>query len=933
MVDPKYASLMMVKEEPRVDLDSGGQRVPPTVASARPRGNFVDDNNVLGNSILDANIQDQSWVLAEQMECLTEPLGGKRECNQHEQLAVDRLLLFAFNETNYQAGSNRHKKLFVTETRGIFKGMELLSYKSCAAPGCSYEARLMRSPGLIFLYRKGNHDIPSHYRSPIKKQGSRSSLMKPVAARRIHDSLFVKPASAVYDSLARDQLLTTRQILLSDKEVKDEVAAAVYKKRKTIREGQNNRYLSLAYLKHILDDAVVEDLSKFVPNASRGSYSVNANAPLNEIPPGFGIVRHNVGDDPTGKWDEIVILMPGLKEILAGANAMANHPLRSGSGLQGELDFSAGMIDSTKQGGVKNSHQVGAIGVCDFERTFFPLVVVLSKSENTESSNTLISTADDVVSIGSTTMILRLLKDKGKALSSAAKGNQKKERDCVAHAFRGPQARGGGKKGSTGSLQRFLNDSKKKLQSATKRYIMEVATGFRFLQLADDHHVARQLFLEELDVKMQKDKGIESIKQNLLSEYIKPDPSFGTADLVDGEPTTTASGERFWRTNKAVLDLDTHWSNSQELPPNDVLKVFHALFRSVSLQPDFKTEPKRERSVYARVLAFSRRSGKSAFEYRLGCYFIDGKEVSARACVGNSQSYTVYIPRMYLIELLKRKVSVERVDSAETLAEAEAMEATSGNDSLATNVALRHAYIPLQDKCLTQNVSFRLNGESLQHFFMRRCSRDMSSWTKSANERNKSVLFFMDLQGTIDDREKTLNDQESHDAMLRDDKECLSDAKKPEARGTGGSTLTSSKKKSKAATKGARKPEDPFQNLCFESMRKHGTREMGHFIKIDIIMDNDGNFHYVRCFCEEFRHTGRCFHSNLYEVAHGMYPPPEMIHVGEDWGVVSKDVKTKLCDYSYLDDNTLNRAPLNDPLYKVSGANAPSGESMQMVDV
>jgi len=109
--------------------------------------------------------------------------------------------------------------------------------------------------------------------------------MKPVAARRIHDSLFVKPASAVYDSLARDQLLTTRQISLSDKEVKDEVAAAVYKKPKTIREGQNNRYLSLAYLKHILDDAVVEDLSKFVPNASRGSYSVNANAPLNEIIP------------------------------------------------------------------------------------------------------------------------------------------------------------------------------------------------------------------------------------------------------------------------------------------------------------------------------------------------------------------------------------------------------------------------------------------------------------------------------------------------------------------------------------------------------------------------------------------------------------------------------------------------------------------------
>lgn len=119
----------------------------------------------------------------------------------------------------------------------------------------------------------------------------------------IYDSMHARPASSVYDSLARQRLLTKRQLELPDDKAKDEVTTAIYNQRKTLWRGQDDTFASVAHLKHILDKAIVHenDLANIVPTMSRVSYSMNAAPPINNLPPGFHVLSHDVGNDPSGK--------------------------------------------------------------------------------------------------------------------------------------------------------------------------------------------------------------------------------------------------------------------------------------------------------------------------------------------------------------------------------------------------------------------------------------------------------------------------------------------------------------------------------------------------------------------------------------------------------------------------------------------------------
>jgi hypothetical protein len=265
-----------------------------------------------------------------------------------------------------------------------------------------------------------------------------------------------------------------------------------------------------------------------------------------------------------------------------------------------------------------------------------------------------------------------------------------------------------------------------------------------------------------------------------------------------------------------------------------------------------------------------------------------------------------------MISKLKGKISMDVAAELETVEELEAMESFSGNDSISTNAMLRREYIKLQDQHLQKNVTSRTDKERLEQFFLRRCARDTASWTRSEAERKKAVLYYMDQHGALDDGNGNEEDMQGcHDANLKAEKECLSGAN-----GIGEPSNDGHSRPNKKKRKKGKKKDDVFENLCFKSMKKVGTREMGHFIKIDIFMDEKGNFYLAKCFCERFRHTGVCFHATLYEIAHEVYPLQEMIIVGEEWDEISENIKKKLCDFNYLEDTALTRRRLVDPLYK-----------------
>jgi hypothetical protein len=188
-----------------------------TMKSTSSDGDGASKNAIAcTHGIVNADIQT-SWHYSNEQHIInTEPLGGNKKCNDEEKFAVEQLLRKAFPETMSKAGTNRHKKLFIKESRPPFQDMECLSYQSCAADGCLYEARIMRTRGIVMLYQKRSHDAASHFRSPVKQPGGRATLMKPAATKVIYDSMHARPASSVYDSLARQRLLTKRQLELPD---------------------------------------------------------------------------------------------------------------------------------------------------------------------------------------------------------------------------------------------------------------------------------------------------------------------------------------------------------------------------------------------------------------------------------------------------------------------------------------------------------------------------------------------------------------------------------------------------------------------------------------------------------------------------------------------------------------------------------------------
>jgi GNAT superfamily N-acetyltransferase len=99
--------------------------------------------------------------------------------------------------------------------------------------------------------------------------------------------------------------------------------------------------------------------------------------------------------------------------------------------------------------------QVGHVGVSDFLHRYWPMVYVVSKSENKEFATKLMEKAIQILQDAGANPRVGLV-DGGKALIEALKDLAQEIRSCHAHVVRLPGSRGGGKRGSKGSLPRYL---------------------------------------------------------------------------------------------------------------------------------------------------------------------------------------------------------------------------------------------------------------------------------------------------------------------------------------------------------------------------------------------------------------------------------------------------------------------------------------------
>jgi hypothetical protein len=106
-----------------------------------------------------------------------------------------------------------------------------------------------------------------------------------------------------------------------------------------------------------------------------------------------------------------------------------------------------------------------------------------------------------------------------------------------------------------------------------------------FLTEVDDWKTAREILKEELLEHQNMDPKIQAILPHLFEFYVKETAHYGQAGLVIGEPTSTQSGERMWRTVKG-LKVTKGFDES-----DDIISTMGAIADFCSFDKPFAAQP------------------------------------------------------------------------------------------------------------------------------------------------------------------------------------------------------------------------------------------------------------------------------------------------------------------------------------------------------
>jgi len=202
--------------------------------------------------------------------------------------------------------------------------------------------------------------------------------------------------------------------------------------------------------------------------------------------------------------------------------------------VQLEIDYSKGFWKG-------NLRQLGMVGVSDADRRFHPLLISIQKSEDGPGSALVLSTSAEMVS-RSSAVPTTCLKDGSEALRSGANDAQLIDNDCFAHMTHLPFTRGGGIRGSRGSLARYLLTCKDEVTKKCRYTLEDVCDILSFifvfshLTTLQDWVTARQLFMAEN----------EDLPGHVYVQYLPFYPRWGNACHIPGEVQSSQGLEKTW---------------------------------------------------------------------------------------------------------------------------------------------------------------------------------------------------------------------------------------------------------------------------------------------------------------------------------------------------------------------------------------------------
>lgn len=387
---------------------------------------------------------------------------------------------------------------------------------------CPIHVKLVRFQELnrIALYKRGDHNLRFHNLPSKDGKGLPLDARKMVAARPqdSSESLYSEMDTSGYlKHINKDRYAVVKMINTK----KAEMSRSSNEKGKSANAKVFiERIEELAVpLDHLLSnlDAVVAEREEKVRKSRDYLWRVI-------------VLCHDI-DDETGDFNKIIWTTLKIAKLRVGLSQSSR-----GTGLvQLESDFTDNLFKPNLKRAIPQ-RKVGTVGVSDIMKCFHDLVDgIFNSSESAEVSKELFRHAKDIVE-GFDAKVGRMLKDGGSGLSAASKDYAWLERTCFAHAARFPGTRGGGYRGTMGSLIRYLATNLElplKVISAIMSHWMTITT----LPTVPHYQVAREIFWETWS---------DVINDHVMKQYVHEYPEVGAAASHPGQSGSTNGLERRW---------------------------------------------------------------------------------------------------------------------------------------------------------------------------------------------------------------------------------------------------------------------------------------------------------------------------------------------------------------------------------------------------
>jgi len=812
-----------------------------------------------------------------------------------------------------------HEKRRYGETSAEGKSYEYLQGLKCPCGGCKREVKIARVDGGILVYEKTDpmtgepykHDKVAHKNHPMDRNSTPMSLSFE-QKEFVLKCMGKEPCSAICNDMLKDKSIDKTDEQKKNPKSLTKVISA-YMSRSTTK----NKYAMHDWRAEDFTGAetcaILESL-KETPGLFKECAFMESEY-YQSMKDHINVIEHSYG--PGGDKKLVLFETKDIAERIRLAGLMFDHEEGDNkNAVQISCDFAD--IPGTDM-------QLGTCGVDDFGRKQYLTSFCIFPYENAEDAEKLMRATVERIDADERAKRDKALIDGAGALKKAARALLLRVRSCHAHIVRLALRRGGGKRGSKGSLSRYLLTNMGIGYKDMAKVVGDVHYGnYIPPKYKQDYESFNELLWEKHDEllhlcnsKKKTDEEKKKHVSHLKKTYLSDDPccSGGRAVGIEGQSGSNQGGEKRGGQIKVYHKRIT--SRLSKEAKKSVIWIVAAVAMDLELDSnlsEFRTQPERKIEDYEHARKISRFDLENSkcnlmcdTQYMICTEVGDHKKIiDTRAVIGDeTRSFTAHLPTGSLVYSMVREMESETNNSSASFLEQPSLESEvadtphkclqilnrmSKNRSKSLMERLRHN--------LFENTPGRKPGENLFRFVQRRCQRNPSKDTTVRTvERIKEKKKKKWKKGlTAEEKEKEKHkwgvdyspDPEEDEDCNKAQNESRENVSKTDDDNGLDLYWTDEDDWSDVLNFLEKNGVDVGNDATLKSIdeaakRVRLPRQLGDWIEVTV----DAVTKRVKCNCEDFNTEGACWHVCTFEVLQfKMYPNQQCQKGQESWSSI-----------------------------------------------